>query len=660
MSDWLKRSEKGTLAAVCRTLIPRLTGEQSGNPAILVGADQVKLADQVEQAIPQITSQLERAQLRLFLKALASPLINGMLSGKWRSFSRLDLADRTEVLHGWMSSRFGLRRAAFQAIKRLTLFLFYSWVPTDGVNPTWSTIGYEPPSEVAASASRAIKTMTWRGQQSLAAEVLVIGSGAGGSVAAAQLAQAGFEVLIVEKGGDESPQAVAGYELEGNAALFERRGGLTTADVGLVVLAGSTLGGGTVVNWSTSLPTPAGVRREWAHDYGFEGADGEAFQSSTEFIQQALHVTMEESPPNRQNQALADGAGAAGHEVKVIPRNVENCVDCTFCMFGCRYGAKQSTRQTFLAQAQAHGARVLVRAQVDRLLIKRGRVTGAQLLVSAGGQQHRVTVNAKAVIVAAGAIHTPALLLRSGLRHSQLGRNLRLHPVTAPVGIFCEPVRSWHGPPQTRVIDDMADLDGRGYGVRFEVAPAHPGLWASALPWMSGQDHKELMAQVAQMANIIVLTRDQGSGRVVLGKEGQPVLHYGLNNHDRRHLKRGMAAALRLMRAAGAHTILSPHTIPHIYREWEGVDFETYLAEVLNKPVGPNRWGLFSAHQMGTCRISGWREQGVVRPDGRSWDVDGLFVTDGSVFPTASGVNPMISIMASAHLLSQRIINQLN
>jgi choline dehydrogenase-like flavoprotein len=502
--------------------------------------------------------------------------------------------------------------------------------------------------------------MDWTGQTSLTTEVLVIGSGAGGSVVAAQLAQAGFEVLIVEKGGDESPREVGGYELEGNAALFERRGGLTTADLGLVVLAGSTLGGGTVVNWSTSLPTPKRVRHQWAHEYGFEGVDGADYEQSTALVQEVLNVNTQESQANPQNQVLARGGKAAGFDVKVIPRNVKGCVDCSYCGFGCRYGAKQSARQTFLAQAQRHGAKILVRAQAERVIMKAGRASGALLSVSVDGQSHPVSVKAKAVVVAAGAIHSPALLLRSGLNHPQVGRNLRLHPVTAPVGVFDEPIRSWQGPPQTRVIDDMADMDGRGYGVRFEVAPAHPGLWASALQWTSGRGHKELMAQVDHLANIIVLTRDQGSGRVVLGSEGQPVLHYLLNKHDRTHLKRGVEAVLRIMKAAGAHTIMSPHTEPHIYRRSDRKEFERYIKEVQKIPVGPNRWGLFSAHQMGTCRISGTRNRGVVRPDGRTWEVEGLFVADASIFPTASGVNPMVSIMASAHLLSQRIISQLN
>jgi choline dehydrogenase-like flavoprotein len=270
-----------------------------------------------------------------------------------------------------------------------------------------------------------------------------------------------------------------------------------------------------------------------------------------------------------------------------------------------------------------------------------------------------VQVNAEAVVVCAGAIHTPALLLKSGLKHPQLGHNLHLHPVTAPVGIFDELVRSWQGPPQTRVMTDLSDMDGQGYGVRIEVAPAHPGLWASALPWTSGQGHKQLMTQVARMANVIVLTRDLGGGQITVNGQGWPVLDYQLAEHDLHHLKRGLKAGLAILKAAGAHTILSPHTQPSIFHQGEDQDFEQYLEQVAARSVGPNQWSLFSAHQMGSCRIAGSRDLGVVRPDGRVWGVGSLFVADASVFPTASGVNPMVTIMATAHFLSQRIKGQL-
>jgi choline dehydrogenase-like flavoprotein len=205
------------------------------------------------------------------------------------------------------------------------------------------------------------------------------------------------------------------------------------------------------------------------------------------------------------------------------------------------------------------------------------------------------------------------------------------------------------------MIEELSSLDGEGYGVRLEVAPAHPGLWASALPWTSGRNHKQLVAQVDHLANIIVLVRDRGSGRVRVDREGKPLLDYAVDRHDAAHLIQGTETALRLLRAAGARMLISPHTTPAFFETNRGGDFKGYLAEVRRRPVRANQIGLFSAHQMGSCRIAGSRAQGVVRPDGETWPLRKLYVVDASVFPTASGVNPMISIMAVAKLLSERI-----
>jgi choline dehydrogenase-like flavoprotein len=620
----------------------------------------VGLAELFQEALLDITTPADRRQLRLFLLALDHWLVNGVLSGHWRSFRSLAHSDQVQVLLSWMQSRIALRRAAFQAVKRLALFLFYSWHPEDGPNPTWHAIGYQHPEEVRDSSTVKIKPMNLSREEELSTEVLIIGSGAGGSVVAAELALAGHEVLVVEKGGNESPVEVGGLELEGNAALFERRGALTTSDLGVVVLAGSTLGGGTVVNWSTSLRTPDYVRHEWAREFGFEGVDGSAYDRCLVSVEETLHIDTAESQPNGQNQVLERGGRALGFSVDTIPRNVDHCVDCSYCAFGCRYGAKQSTRRNYLVAAQRAGARLLVRTEADRLIIQRGRVVGADLTVRAGSIPQRLRVRAEAVVVSAGSIHTPALLARSGVRHPQLGHNLHLHPVTAPVGLFDEPIQSWQGPPQTRMIEDLSNPEGTGYGVRLEVAPAHPGLWASALPWSSGREHKQLMSQVDHMANIIVLARDRGSGRVRVDREGRPILEYGVDRFDAARLMVGTEAELRILRAAGASRLISPHTTPTIFETNRGGDFEGYVAEVCRRPVRANEIGLFSAHQMGSCRIAGSRAQGVVRPDGETWSIRRLYVADASVFPTASGVNPMISIMAVAKLLSTRILDGMN
>jgi choline dehydrogenase-like flavoprotein len=654
---FLTDREHRILRAVCDTLVP--ADETDSSSALMaLSADSLDLADRFEQAIESITTPAEQRQLRIFLQALSSLLVNGLLAGIWLPFDQMSLSERTDILRGWMQSRFNLRRQAFQAVKRMALFLFYASVPQgEKANPTWVSFDYEPPAsppEVEAE----IRPLQIGQPSKLETDVVVVGSGAAGGLIAAELTAAGLDVVVMEKGGCRTASDFEGHELEGNAQLFEKGGALTTADLGVVVLAGSTLGGGTVVNWSTSLPTPQGVRHEWAREYGFEGVDGAGYETSLQSVLARIHAQSAESDPNAQNAAFARGLEALGHPVQVIERNVKGCVDCTYCMFGCRYQAKQSALVTTLLDAYRRGARVLVDCRAERVRIERGRAVGVDARLERDGRIYTVEVSARAVVVCAGAIHTPALLLRSGLRNKNIGRHLRLHPVTAPFGLYEDPIRSWDGPPQTRLSEALADLDGQGYGVRLEVAPAHPGLWASALPWTSGHDHKRLMAQLNRMANVIAITRDRGSGWISLDRFGDPVLNYQLDPYDAVHLARGLEEAIRVHRAAGAIRIMSPHSRPVVYERGKG-DFDDYLSAVRSQSLAPNRIGLFSAHQMGSCRIASDPARGAVRPDGQTWEVSGLFVADGSVFPTACGVNPMVPILATAHFLSGAIAGKL-
>jgi choline dehydrogenase-like flavoprotein len=248
------------------------------------------------------------------------------------------------------------------------------------------------------------------------------------------------------------------------------------------------------------------------------------------------------------------------------------------------------------------------------------------------------------------------------LGNTNIGTNLHLHPVTVTYGLFDEAVTPWQGPPMSRLSKQFANLDGRGYGVRLETAPVHAGIAASSLAWESGRAHKRLLQRIGHMANIIVLTRDYHGGRVTVDKHGEPILHYQLHPYDARHLMRGLIEAMRVHRASGAKEVSSPHNRQMVYRD-TGSDslkersshFETFLGEVEARGFQPNAYMLFSAHQMSSCRIGGDSSLGAVDPSGETYEVRNLFVADGSVLPTASGVNPMVTIMGTAHYLAQQI-----
>ncbi len=654
--SFLTPSQKHTLALICDTLVPALPAQQGDDSRLFgLNAAQLNLADALETGIEQVTDASSRAQLQIVLNLFESPLFNRIAIGKLQAFSDMSLDDRTDTLRSWGNSDIAPARQVFQSLKRLALFLFYASTFNNEPNPTWARLSYPDQPPQTAPTSAPIKPLSITEPTTLYTDVLIIGSGAGGGVIAGELSAAGKEVIVVEKGDYKEDHQLGAGEYA-SQSLFEKSGLLTTSDLSMSVLAGSTLGGGTTINWAASLRTPEDVLYEWEHDYGFTGASGVDFQHSLDAVLKRMNVGGDVSSINGLNTVLEKGCNALGYDMTDIPRNVKGCEECGFCNFGCPFGAKQGTLKTYLQDAYQRGTRILVNATVSRLLIERGTVIGAELCVqSSNGAQYTVIIRAKYVVVAAGSIHTPALLLRSGLSNANIGANLHLHPVTVTYGLFDEPVLGWQGPPMTRLSRQFANLDGHGYGVRLETAPVHPGLAAATFPWQSGAGHKRMMSDLPNMSNIIALTRDRHGGRVTLNPQGEPVLHYKLHPSDAVHTLKGLIESLRVHIAAGAREVSSPHNRQMLYRPADGGNFDAFLREVESRGLHSNAYSLFSAHQMSSCRIGGDSATGAIDPSGQTYEVRNLYVADASVLPTASGVNPMVSIMATAHFLAQRM-----
>jgi choline dehydrogenase-like flavoprotein len=317
--------------------------------------------------------------------------------------------------------------------------------------------------------------------------------------------------------------------------------------------------------------------------------------------------------------------------------------------------------KTYLQDASEHGARIIVRCSAERVLIENGKAIGveATAIDTETGKSHNVIVRAKAVIVAAGSIHSPALLLRSGLGSPHIGRHLHLHPVVTVTGIYPEKVYSWKGVMQSAYSNEFGHLDGN-YGYKLEVPPAHPGLIGMSTPWFSPREYREQMLQTANVATFNLLARDKGEGAVNVNRFGEPVIDYVISLYDRQHLKHGLQQAARLHFAAGASSVITLHNRKtRLDRPTSGEvseqQYRDYNRQIKRHGMNPNRVIAFSAHQMGTCRMGADPKDAVVDGNHEVYGVKGLFVCDGSVFPSASGVNPMLSIMGLAHRASQYI-----
>ncbi len=652
----------------------------------------VRRASLAAEGLARAADPAQVRQLRLVLRLLESPIANLVLTGRPVAFRDRSPADRERVLLDWASSRLGLRRSVYQAFRKLLTFLAYADPgPPGAPNPLHAVIGYRPDRPPVTARLAAIVPLdlhhapTGPGGDEpivLEADAVVVGSGAGGGVIAAELARAGRAVVVVEAGPFLDEAHLPTDELDAFSRAYLNHGLLTTWDGAITMLAGTAVGGGTLVNWMTSIAAPDDVRAEWANDHGIDGIDGAAFDADVATLERELGVAPARVIPPKDGVILR-GAAALGWEAAPTHRNATDCGDCGSCPFGCPRGTKQSTLRVHLAEAAAGGARIVDRARVTRVLLDGGRaagveaalllvdpVTGLPLPGPAGDplrpRTRRLVVRAPQVVVAAGALRTPAVLLGSGLDHPGIGRHLRLHPVPVIAGIFDDPIEMWRGTMQAaRSMEFSRPAAGRN-GYVIESAPGHPGLIALALPWEGTEAHAELLGRIRHVSPLIAVTRDGGSGRVRLTPSGRARIDYALDADGIATLRHALVSMAGMARAAGARQLVAAGTPPR----WHGrtgfapgreersfVVFEDALRRF---DFRPNRGSLFSAHQMGSARMGAARAEpcdpaGRVRARGGAV-IPGLYVGDGSLFPTGIGVNPMITIMALARRVARTVL----
>lgn len=641
-----------SLTALCDTFLPAVHKDEDPDGYWARKASDLDIPSNIVQLVEQLKAE-DRAQFRQLLGLLASPLLGMTWRGPLLPFHKLRPEQRITMLRRWSRSPLPQLRNAFNALRKLTAMLYFGDVPpSHTVNPNYKTIGYQSLTELVRPDSMPLPVLHIEKETTLDCEVLVVGSGAGGSIVAAMLAAQGRDVLIVDKGGYTPTHAFTQQEFPMIQRHFEAGGLLNSRDGSVTIMAGSTVGGGTTINWAGSLRTPDYVLEEWAKEHGNPHFLEKTYLNGFDWVEKRNAVSTD-FQHNPQNQALLDAARSLGWDVGPLPMNIrfpEGLQTETawkaagYSCYGDAYGIKQGAAQTFLHDAVKHGARLAPNVDIQRFVVKYGEAVGA--VGTATDQKIPIRISAKKIVVAAGALHTPVLLLKSGLRHSQIGRNLWLHPV-APVAAFHErEMLPWQGPMMSVVVREFAQLDGN-WGLRIECPPVHPGLAGFALPWQGGESLKRDMTELRRMAVNFSLVRDRFGGRVTVGRRsGQPMVHYKLSDYDRRHLLRGIEACVRLHAESGAVRVTVPHNRP-LHFTPSNERFEDFSAKIRAENWGPNWFSLFSAHQMGTCRMGGDKNY-PARPDGTLREVRNLYVADGSLFPSASGVNPMLGIQALA------------
>ena len=503
-----------------------------------------------------------------------------------------------------------------------------------------------PPEPAAVAAPLGDLTPRGDGDE---CDVAIVGSGAGGAVAAAVLAEAGLDVVVLEAGPYLDRRNYPTEPLAALSALY-RDGGLTVAEgvPAIPTPVGRAVGGTTVINSGTCFRAPDDVLERWRteHGIGWAGDLADEYAAAEELLRVKAVDT---ETMGRNGQLLMEAADAMGVSHHPLSRNAGACVECSSCPYGCRLDAKRAMHVSYLPRAVAAGARVRAGVDARRVVMENGRAVGVECMAGMSDplapRPRPFTVRARrAVLVAGGAFGTPELLLRSGVRSpsGHLGRNLRIHPACWVGARFAEPVRGWDGVMQSYAVDEWRE---QGILLEATFTPlAFAGHWMPGI----GPEYQERLASYGNVASTGVHLSDRSSGRVKLAGDGSIRITYRLTNDDANRLAFGIARAAELFYAAGAREVYPQiGGIPTIARN--------RIPELDASPPPARRLRLEAFHPLGTARMDSEASRGVVGTDGAVHGYGGLYVADASIFPSSLGVNPMMTIIAMAARVARQL-----
>lgn len=510
------------------------------------------------------------------------------------------------------------------------------------------TLGYDPPPAPRPAppppAFARMHDAASRAGETLRCDVAVVGTGPGGAVMATRLAERGLAVILLEEGGYLGRADFTRRPFEMMARAY-RDVGLTVAlgVPGVPIPLGRTVGGTSTINSGTCFRVPDRVLARWQAEHGLAGWTRERLAPHYADLEAFLEVApVAPEVVGRVGELVARGADALGWSHGPLHRNADGCEGSGVCAFGCPTGAKRSMNVSFVPRALAAGAELYTGARV-RTILREGRRAAGVVAETAGGET--LTVRADAVVVSAGALLTPGLLRRNGLgrRATGLGRHLTVHPATKVAALFDDPVRGWEGVPQGYCIDEFAEE-----GIVFEGASLPPEMGSVGFPHL-GPRFTALMERYDRMAFFGFLIEDDGSrGRVTAGPPGTEI-RYHLGRAELDRLKRGTRLLSEMFFAAGARAVYPP--VAGI-EELSGPDA---LGRLDAPTIRAQDFELTAFHPLGTCRMGPSPDRSVLDPGLETWEIDGLFVADGSIFPSSLGVNPQMTIMAASSVAAEHV-----
>ncbi|CAD6884231.1 unnamed protein product [Tilletia controversa] len=746
-SDLFTEAQRKVLLALGDAIIPHLEGEEAAyvlshlptdasdrqrelavDFARTGFADRPEMLDNFTYQATHSLSPTSLGQINLLLHTLSYAAGCLLLTGHIGPFDTLDRPTRERILMAWLSSPIPLLRKGASGLRGLYLLSWYRFC-----QPAWEATGYpagpatdwqqaEADKEAAEAYPYVFENdslLPGEGPVELYTDILVVGSGSGGGVAAAHLSKRGLNVLVVDKGSYIHPGDYSGREDKGYMDMYECGGVLPTEDGSVTVLAGSTFGGGSTINWSASLKPRDIARRAWSEKYGVKYYASPAFTYDLNYVCHRMGASTAPIQHNKANSLLAIGAQRLGHAVDPVPQNSGGHVHyCGKCQFGCIAGQKQGGPVTWLRDTAENGGKFLVKCDIRQVLFddkaNPRKATGAVGFLT--DSRRKVVIRAtKAVIVASGSINTPAVLLRTPtLKYNKrIGKGLSLHPVTCVTGYYDFPINPWEGGLLTMVDNACEFIDPTGWGCKIEVIASSPSIHSPYVAYDNPVNHKARMLKYPHSFTLIVLVRDRDGGEVVIDGNGDARLNYSVSKHDRASMLAGVLRSTEIHLMAGAseiataqigvptfHTRSAPRSTGSLNAQTNGIAPKTAVipglddinaanslptlsetikipgvtvpeASIPGDPTSPAfvAWqnkiksvglGIYtatvgSAHQMASCRMSSHPRLGALDSEGRVWGAKNLWVADASCLPEASGVNPMVTTMATAQYVARNV-----
>ncbi|CAO2818610.1 unnamed protein product [Amaranthus hypochondriacus] len=707
-------SQIQTLASMCEALVPPLPpscvseeiksdySQETIYSFFGASASQPSIPDEVAELIAKRGMPEAVILIKVVLRLLSSRPGTLLLCG-WlcmdhkfpyvHKYSEMTLNKREKLLQRWCKeSNITPLRAVFLFIKVVCCFIFFSRIDEKATNPNWEAIGYKvdsrKPSINPKERSRPlqkgvincnninnyslVQALTEKGLEvtqvpnqntiKIKCDVVIVGSGCGGGVAAAILAKHGLKVIILEKGNYFAASDYSSLEGPSMDQLYVAGGMMSTRDGQILLASGSTVGGGSAVNWSASIKTPDSVLTDWWVNHKLPIFGGSEYKSAMDEVWKRLDVTDEYSEEGFQNQVLRKGCENLGLKAEKVPRNSSKDHYCGSCGYGCRTGDKKGTDTTWLVDAVDNGAVILTGCKARKFVLEPNKNGGKRSKKCIAVLANNLQIESKISISACGSLFTPPLLISTGLKNPNIGTNLHLHPTLLAWGVFPECStpnlngKSYEGGIITSLHKVVSRTSDDIHAI-IEATSLGPASFSGLIPWISGLDMKERMIKYGRTVNLVALIKDHSTGAVK--KEGR--ITYSLNKYDKKNLEMGLRQCLRILISAGAVEVGTYRSDGQRLKckGVKGEEIDEFLESIVASG-GPmsrdEKWVVYgSAHQMSSCRMGVNEKEGAVDENGECWEAEGLYVCDGSVLPTAIGVNPMITIESVAYCIATRI-----